>query len=458
MSTQQPPPNVPPMQQKEVVAAINLLSLINKLNLKIFSTKTRKGLIFTILNDTAQVLRYDRAVLWSFEEESPKMLGVSGQSVLKSTTETAKKWRDVVEDIKEPDKPKILTQDDLSESKRTFLEITEQDPKPAVLWIPIYVNQELKLGLWLEKWNHGTWAKQEEEILTHLSQAYGIAWEKFLPKYSFSMLRNKRFLITALIATLLLLSLRIPLRVVAPSEVVPKDPILITAPIEDIIAKIDVKPGQHVKEGDVLFEYDKRISLENLKAAEEQRQVALRDLNRAKTLAFSDPKSLTEISVLEAKLKKEEVNLNLAKYHASQLVVKSPQDGIVMLDDPEQWQGKPVHVGEKILMITNPKKTKVRIWIPESDNIPLDPKVPIKVVLNIDPGTTYEAKLDYISNASTINEKQHIASFIAEADWTEPVEAKIGLKGISILYGENVSLFYWLTRKPINYFRNLIGA
>ena len=69
-----------PQQQKDILAAVNLLSLINKHNLKTFHVKTRKALIFHILNDTVQVVRYDRAVLWSFEGDSPTILGVSGQS------------------------------------------------------------------------------------------------------------------------------------------------------------------------------------------------------------------------------------------------------------------------------------------------------------------------------------------------------------------------------------------
>ena len=112
---------------------------------------------------------------------------------------------------------------------------------------------------------------------------------------------------------ILLMSLRVSLRVVAPCEIVPKDPIIITAPLEDIIANIEVKPGEG-EEGDILFEYDKRVAKENLKVAQEEVQVAQQDLNRANTLAFRDEKSLAEISVLTAKLKKEQVNLELAQY------------------------------------------------------------------------------------------------------------------------------------------------
>lgn len=450
-------PTPPPQQQQDALLALNLLSQINKLNLKAFSAKSKKALIFTILNDTVQAVRYDRAVLLSFEGNSPTILGVSGQSSFESRADLARRWTALVKDLQDIGKPQILTQDSFSKEKRLWLETAEASPKPNVLWMPIVAEGKQHLGLWLERWNNGAWANQEGEILGFLMQAYGLAWDKFIPKFNFKFLKNPRLWIVASIITLALLSIRIPLRVVAPCEVVPKDPILITAPLEDIVAKIEVKPGEKVKKDDILFEYDKRVATESLRAAIQQTEVAQRDLNRAKTLGLSDDKALTEISVLAAKLKKEQVNLSLAKYRFSQLTVKAPNDGTVMIEDPDTWRGKPVQVGEKIMMLINPNKTKIRIWIPESDNVALDPKRNIRVILNIDPEKTREAKLLYISNAGTISDK-HLPSFIAEADWIEqPTDVKPGLKGTAVLYGENISLFYWIIRKPWSYFRNFTG-
>ena len=120
----------------------------------------------------------------------------------------------------------------------------------------------------------------------------------------------------------------------------------------------------------------------------------------------------------------------------------------MILNDPEEWRGKPVHVGEKVMMITDPNNTKLRIWIPEADNIPLDPNIPIDVILDPNPAETHKAKLIYVANASTVSEN-HVPSFVAEADWIQkPQDVKMGVKGTSILYGEHVSVFYLLLRRP----------
>ncbi|NCF71464.1 MAG: hypothetical protein GWP59_07165, partial [Chlamydiales bacterium] len=51
-------------------------------------------------------------------------------------------------------------------------------------------------------------------------------------------------------------------------------------------------------------------------------------------------------------------------------------------------------------------------------------------------------------------------SFVSEADWgeTKSSDIKLGLKGSAILYGEEVSLFYWLMRRPWSSFRKLVGV
>jgi hypothetical protein len=128
-----------------------------------------------------------------------------------------------------------------------------------------------------------------------------------------------------------------------------------------------------------------------------------------------------------------------------------------MIENPEQWRGKPVKVGEKILSINDPNNTKLRIWIPEDDNILLDPEKHIKVVLNIDPAKAYEAALQFVATEASLSDL-HIPSFVAEAKWvTLPEDNKLGLQGTAILYGEKVSLLYYLIRKPLAAVRRKIG-
>ena len=47
---------------------------------------------------------------------------------------------------------------------------------------------------------------------------------------------------------------------------------------------------------------------------------------------------------------------------------------------------------------------------------------------------------------------------MAEGDWVKPVtDVKLGVKGSAVLYGERVSLLYYIFRKPLMTVRDFLG-
>lgn len=441
---------------------LQLLYIINRLNLKSFRAKTKEALSFVILNDTVHMAHYNNALLWNFEKRKPALIGVSGRYKIEKTSTIINKWTTLLTSIGNLEKPQVIYGPQF-QNQELWKDVggTEES---VILWLPIIIDNKLALGLWLEVHDPAKLPISSEETLQLLNSflipAYGTAWENLKPRIPFRAYASKysKYLIPGLIGAMLLLGfVRIPLRIVAPCEIIPKDPYLVTAPLDGIIAEIIVKPGENVRKGDLLFEYDKRIPLQSLKVAEKEVEMVQSELNRAINMGQKDDKSLSEMALLQLKLKKERINLDLANYQASRLSVKAPFDGIVVLDDPDNWRGKPVKVGEKVLIVTDPKNTKVLIWIPESDNVALDPAIPVKVFLNVNPYTSYKAKLSYIANSTTIS-AHNVPSFLAEANWIDhSPEIKLGLKGTAVLYGENVSLFYYLIRKPWATFRYYVG-
>lgn len=440
---------------------LQYLAIVNQLVVKAFSAKTLAELKFIILNDTIHLIRYDRAILWSIGKNKPEVLGFSGQSKFKSSSEMVEKLSILVQNIPEAARPQQLTKNSYPSLPDVWTAIEGESADSLVLWFPIKVHDEM-YGLWVEKWNikPGEIPAQDalEICANFLTPAYGSALEKLVSRNFFKRLATPRtYLILGTALLLFLLLIRIPLRIVAPCEIVPEDPYLVTAPLEGIVEEITVKPGEMVKKGMTLFAYDKRAPMHELQMAEKQLSMVQSEVNRSMTLGASDKKSLTEFPILSSKLEKEKINLEYAKYQASLLNVKSPIDGVIILDNPEDWRGRPVKIGEKVLTISDPQRTKIRIWVPEHDNIPLNFQIPISIFLNINPIKSYEAKLIYIANEVTMSDKK-IPSFIAEAEWiTKPEDTKLGLTGSAILYGERVSLLYFILRKPWGTLRNYLG-
>lgn len=436
---------------------IHSLHTVNYLCLKAIQAKSRETLIFIILNDTINLIRYDRALLWDFTQKDPVLLGISGESTVNKNSPLVKKWKSSILDIKEPQKPQILSFTPLSTPKG-------EEATATMLWLPVFVEGKMELGLWLELWEVGKDSTPPPEIINllmnFLMPTYGTSWKKLNAPYAqFSKLMKAStlYIIGAVILTLSFL-IPTPLRIVCPCEIVPKDPVLITAPLEGVIETIHVKPGEIVAKDTPLFEYEKSYPLKELEVARKQVEVLQSEVKRASTLGYHDQKVRTDLSILGLKLEKERANLDLAEFRAGHLIVESPINGVVVLDNPDEWRGKPVRIGEKILAVTDPKDCKVRIWMPEGDNVEINRDVPITIYLNVSPEQSHNAMITYIANETVISDHQ-IPSFITEAHLTEMTpDIKLGLKGTAVLYGDKVSLFYYVMRKPWALLRRFTGV
>lgn len=414
------------------------------------------------MNDTKVVLPYDRALLWEWDNR-PVLTCASGQVGVNERSALSKQIEKLVTDIKEPDKSQFLNKDSFNTQGEAWEKFIG-DAKKTVFWFPL-LDVKPRTGVWVEAWNQSPEEYYEknndaiEIVSSCLFPGYASAWEKFGVAWKPWIKRiNKKSLLW--LSSLLLLTgliIQIPLRVVAPCEVVPRNPIVVKAPLDGIIESIIVKPGQIVKFEELIAQYDKELPNQEYKAAQKEVQIAQEELNRSMTLGLQDNQSQTEIAVLTLKLEKAKIRFQQATYQKERLDITAPSPGVVILQSPEEWRGKPVKIGEKILTISEPNDTIVRIWIPESDNIPLNVEEPVRVYLNIEPEITHLAKISYIANESLIAESQ-IPSFIAEAEWEKGSgDVRLGLKGTAVLYGEKVSLLYFIMRKPLSSFRRLTG-
>ena len=297
-------------------------------------------------------------------------------------------------------------------------------------------------GLWLERWSDVPWTEAEERLLTSLGHGYGGAWERLHPQKPWldmfqRIAKKKRSAATVIIFAMLLLLFRLPLRVVAPCEVVAENPLVVTAPLHGVVEELKVSPGDSVSEGQVLFVYDKQVILQELDVAREQVEILKSHLDRVQMQGFIDPRVRSEIAILKHRLKQENARFELAKYNASKLEVTAEISGVAVLSDPEKWRGKPVTVGERVLSIVKPGNTKIKIWVPEDDNIVFNPDHPAKVLLNVFPETDLAASITYVGG-EVISSPQRIQCVEDEAEWMDrDPRVKIGLKGVSVLYGED---------------------
>lgn len=442
--------------------ALQKVSLLHQLTMESILSQKKQELIFRILNRTVALCAYDRAVIWDFTKPKPKLLGVSGQTGVSSQSELAVKWRKLINGLEHPDRSGVLRADSFAPEKEYLWDsYHESAPHPEVLWLPITHKNTMLAGLWVERWNRVPWREPDHKLLKSLMVSYGAVWGKLDPPSRMGNVLRRTlregalFLMLAIAA--LLWFVHVPLRVVGECEVAPRDPIIITAPVDGVVEEVMVQPGQAVQKGDLLFRYDKRVTLEDLKVARKQVEIIQSNLNRASMQAFYDPKARAEIEMIQLELEQEKARVELAEYKASKMDVYAETTGRIVSEDPDEWRGKPVAVGQKVLMIVDPAKTKLRIWLPPDDNVPFVLEKPAQVHLNAFPEKTLTAQLSYVADSVSTSPEGNPA-ILAEGAWLHQVpDLKIGLQGHATLFGNTVRLGYWLFRKPIAWARMTFG-
>ena len=329
-----------------------------------------------------------------------------------------------------------------------------------ILLIPIFSPQRGLQGFLIttrnEKFNDN-----EVELARHLSLTYGHAYNTFLTDFSIKDFLKKN--LTGKRSWIIILSiifiLIIPIKITstAPVEVVPKNPRLITAPFDGVVKNIIVNNNDKINSGDLLIQIEDTDLKNSFNLAKQSLQVAEKELLRSRQFSFSNNEEKARLAELMAQvdLKKAEVESTSERLKNSKIY--ADKDGIAIVDQKNNWQGRPVSVGEKIITIANPKKVEFLIWLPVKDSLIIKENTNVKVFLDINPIKPLKGKLKRASYQSALSPEE-VLSYKISASFEGEEIPRIGLRGTAKIYGSRVTLFYYLFRKPITFVRQLIGV
>ncbi len=439
----------------------NPLQILHRLSLEFSASKDVQEVVFRVLNSPVALIPYHRAVLLECRNGRWKVRGVSGQVESEKYSELNRPWINIVRSADVSTPLRIDSQKLKKNGAQGWKKLEQLSGKLDMAAVPISPWGKPRFVLLLERWAE-EWTDNDLAILKTLAHSMRSAFERFIRRgkrdICFECLFRKRFALAAVIAAFIALAfVRVPLRIVAPCEVVPAEPYLVTAPLDGVLEEVVVEPSQHVDKGDLLLRYDKRGVLEELEVAKRQVKMLQSSLSQSTYGAIASEEDRAELKILKYKLEQEKIRLELAKFRASQLDVRANAEGLVVLDSPDAWRGKPVSVGEKVLMVVDPENTKIRIWLPEKDRVDFSTDSEVDIVLNANPDNNHTAKLNYVAVHVTPDSKG-VPSIPAEAVWTRtPQGVYLGMQGSAIIHGPDSSLLYYLLRKPLSKIRPYLG-
>ena len=333
-------------------------------------------------------------------------------------------------------------------------------PFDCALWAPILDREgALCAGVLLTR--DQPWRQSEVTILLSSLFAYAYAWQWHASRTGLrSRLQPSRRTALAAAATVAVLGFwPVSMTTLAALEIAPRDAALVSAAIDGAIEEIPVQAGTAVRTGDVLARLSDTVLRNRLEVAKREVEVAEAKAKKTALLAVDEMRGRHDLAIARSELKVKLAERDFARELLSNATIRAPRDGIAVVSDRRDLIGKPVVVGERILEIADETLVEARIYVPVSDVIVLQPGARAKLFLDSAPLRPVEAEVV----AADYHAKTHNGgplSFRVTARLTDSTIAppRLGARGTAQVYGDTVSLYFYLLRRPISAFRQWFGV
>ncbi|MGV0990496.1 MAG: HlyD family efflux transporter periplasmic adaptor subunit [Limnohabitans sp.] len=257
----------------------------------------------------------------------------------------------------------------------------------------------------------------------------------------------------------LVLLFPVDMTVLAQGELVPLEPSIIASPLDGVVQKVLVLPNEGVKAGQPLLEFD-RISLQSkLQVAQQALATVEADYRQRAQRAVFDAESKSLLAVVQSQLEEKSAEAAYLKSLNERGVVTAPRDGLVLFDDPNQWVGRPVVTGERIMVVADETKVAMEAWLAPADAVSLPDGSDMTLYLASDPLSPLQAHVQYVSHVAQLRPDGQFAYKVRGSLTPQALKAqpRVGMKGTVKLHGETVPLVYRLTRRPWASFRTWVG-
>ncbi len=419
---------------------------------------TREAVHYISVNDTHRLINYDHALAWSARTRCIET--VSGGLKVERQAPQIVWFGKLAKHLAKSAQPELAMVIEAPKLPRSIVSDYDRWIEHYALWVPLTgPGNRIEGGLVLLRAK--PFVEAEMRMLGRLGNAYGSALSALhapAVKPGKTVLRKRLLRAGIVIAAIALLAVRLPMSVLAEARVSPSQPMVVTAPIAGVISAIAIKPNQDVMRGDVVLRFDQTELFSNREVAFKRVAVLNAESRRAEAQAFNDPKARAQIALLRARLAEGRAELAYAQERLEQTILRAPAAGIALIDDVAEWSGRPVKIGERIMVIADPRKALLEIDVAVEDALFVARGAEVEFFLATDPATPVKARLTRVSYSARLQPDQSTKFFaeaVFEAKETPP---RLGLTGTAKIYGPHVSLAYLLFRKPLAKLRRLLGV
>jgi hypothetical protein len=412
---------------------------------------------FVLVNETHALMPYRQAVLWQSGYDTM----ISGVTTPEANGPYMLWLKQLFQHLQNEDykEPHRLTPDQLP--KKIARDWHNWLPK-SVLFLPMAKDG----GLLLVRDNHwhdsdiGTlqeWLAiwQQSKQLLNADQGF---WQKLQSSKAaqpVSWLKSLRLWL----AVIVLASLFVPVRlsVLAPAELIPFEPQIVRAPLDGVIADITIEPYQSVQQQTPLFHYDQTEINNRLQITGDALRLAKTEYRQKAQQALFDARLKGDLALLQARISERQQELEYLHTLKQRGMVEADREGLVLFEDASSWEGRPVITGEKVMVIAAPEQVEIEAWLAPDDLIEFGKDKDALLYLNARPLQPISAQLRYVAHEASIRPDGHYAYRIRARLQRDNNLPRLGLKGTLKLYGDEVTLGYWIFRRPLASLRTWLG-
>lgn len=423
------------------------------------AAETVRALAFHMANDTRSLVDYRQALVWNARDhrldacsglaapdaQAPFVLWIAHFCRRHATTEQAAR-------------PHAIAAGDLSaEDREDFDRFLGGG---VLLWHPILDRREQLLGVLLLH-RDAPLQTAEQTLLDMALDADRHAWAALEPRprrlRPTLRRRPRRLWVAAALLVVGVAAVPVPQSVLAPAEVVARDPAVLRAPVQGVVDRILVPPNSTVTAGTPVVAMDTRELRSRLQSAHQDLAVTDAELRQARQQALGDARKAQDLAVLDARRAQAAAEVAFLQETLSRMTITAPRDGVVIYDDPSVWVGRPVTLGERILQVVAPTEAELDIRLPVSDAIDLPPGTEVRLFLNSAPTAPVPATVTRVGYRASATPDGVMAYRVRAAFSEAPDALRVGLKGTAKLYGASTPLVAYLLRRPLTALRPHLG-
>lgn len=473
----QPAANIQPLQQKPPAvaqqaqpAANTILARLIHLSVAALGADSPESAGSIIVNRIHTLVKTDRAILVPTKGKQ-RIFCISGDlDVCQGEDHPyAEAVHEIRKTFKKDHTPRVITKETLDSDIHApnTRKVLEAVGGTNVLWFPLLMagKQESGFNLWLERWNNQSWNQEEIRLLSHGAMFFGHALSDPRSKREESESKKNKWwkkLLSFPIFILLISLIPMDARVSAPVEVVPDRPYYVFAPFDGIMEELEVQPGEHVKEGELLFRYDTRVLEKQLEEARRGVAVALAELARLEGAGYDDHDARAKIPVQKLEVERAQAEVAFIQNQLELSEVKAGEDGVIVLDDPDALIGAPLQTGQMVLRIADPERTKLSLEVPATDAGVFEEGNSVFARMDANPLKSFPAKVSRIGFDVTLSKEGKkntpIPSILVEAAWEGKPPVLPGQRGRASIHGKKTVLGLVWFRRALTRWRNRFGT